>query len=576
MSRRLLLGLVLAGAAITGAAAALELFAHAFQPFGPAEKVAQVATDGIWIVAGLIAWQRRPGNRVGPLMTAVGFVDLAHHLYWHAALPFTLAELASFLAVPVALHLFLAFPGGRLSSRFERVFVAFTYAAVVLFSLLSQLFWEPRGTKCPDCPRNLLLVERHPGAWNALGAVGDVVLVAVLLTGAALLIGHVRSSSGTARRAFAPVLLTAAAAVVSLGVVLVAAAAGEKTEGSVVLWIADASFAAIPVAFLVGLLRTRLHRSAVADLVVELGSLPPPVKLRDAIARTLGDESLELAFWLPADGRYVDPDGNALDPDDDTNRAVTVLERDGKRLAAVVHDPALLDDPELVEAVGAAASLALENARLQAELRAQLAEVRASRARIVTAGDAERRRLERDLHDGAQQRLLGIRLALQLARGRLADGGAAVEELLAEADAEVIGTLEELRTLARGIHPAILTEEGLAAALAALTRRASVPVELTVCQERLPPTVEATAYFVAAEALANVVKHAHASRVSIEIARTNGELAIEVTDDGVGGADATGAGLRGLRDRVEALDGRLRVESPAGGGSRVTAAIPCA
>ncbi len=300
------------------------------------------------------------------------------------------------------------------------------------------------------------------------------------------------------------------------------------------------------------------------------------MQVRDAIARTLGDTSLELAFWLPEGERYVDPDGTAFDPEEDAGRAVTLLEHDGTRLAALVHDPALLDDPELVQAVGAAASLALENARLQAELRAQLEEVRASRARIVEAGDAERLRLERDLHDGAQQRLLGIRLALQLARGQLADGVAEVDDLLAEADAEVVGALGELRALARGIHPAILTDEGLAPALSALARRAAVPVELNVCAGRLPPTVEATAYFVAGEALANVVKHAHASCVTIEVTSANGQVAIAVTDDGVGGADADGAGLRGLRDRVEALDGRLRIESPLVGGTRVAAAIPCA
>jgi signal transduction histidine kinase len=255
---------------------------------------------------------------------------------------------------------------------------------------------------------------------------------------------------------------------------------------------------------------------------------------------------------------------------------VTVLEHDGNPIAALVHDRSLLDDPELVQAVGAAASLALENARLQAELRAQLEEVRASRARIVSAGDAERRRLERDLHDGAQQRLLGVRLALQLARGRLADGGAVTDELLAEVDTEVVDALEELRVLARGIHRAILTEEGLAAALAALARRAPVPVELTVCPQRLPAPVEATAYFVAAEALANVAKHANACRVAIEVTRRNGTLGVQVADDGVGGADPGGAGLRGLRDRVEALDGRLEIESPSGGGTRVSAAIPCA
>jgi signal transduction histidine kinase len=326
----------------------------------------------------------------------------------------------------------------------------------------------------------------------------------------------------------------------------------------------------------VGLLRMRLHRGAVAKLVVVVGALPSPARLREAIARCLGDPSLELGFWLPDGQRYVETGGQALDPGERPGRAVTVLEHGGKRLAALVHDPALLDEPQLLDAVGAAAGLALQNARLQAELRAQLAEVRASRARIVAVGDAERRRLERDLHDGAQQRLLGIRLALQLARGRLADGGVAVDELLVEADAEVADALAELRALARGIHPAILTDEGLAPALAGLARRTPVPVEVSVCSQRLPAAVEATAYFVAAEALANIVKHARASHASVEVARNNGRLAVAVTDDGAGGADAAGAGLRGPRDRVEALDGRMQIDSPPGGGTSVRAEIPCA
>jgi signal transduction histidine kinase len=297
--------------------------------------------------------------------------------------------------------------------------------------------------------------------------------------------------------------------------------------------------------------------------------------VRDAIARTLGDPSLEVAFWLSEEGRYVDPAGQPVDPDADPGRTPTPLEHDGHRLAVLLHDPSLLDDPGLVEAVGAAATLALENARLQVELRAQLEEVRASRARLVEAEDAERRRIERDLHDGAQQRLLGIRLALQLARDRIGDD-ADVEALLAEADAEVGGALEELRALARGIHPAVLTDEGLAPALGALARRAPVAVDVAANGERFSPAVEATAYFVACEALANAVKHASASRVVIDVSRSNGRVAIAVADDGIGGADPGGPGLRGLRDRVEALDGRLDVTSPAGEGTRVIAAIPCA
>jgi len=254
-----------------------------------------------------------------------------------------------------------------------------------------------------------------------------------------------------------------------------------------------------------------------------------------------------------------------------------VLEHEGWRIAALVYDASLLEDPELVRAAGAAARMALENARLQAELRAQLAEVRASRARIVEAGDAERRRLERDLHDGAQQRLLGIRLALRLARGELGQNVSAAEELLGEAEAEIEQTLVELRALARGIHPAVLTEEGLRPAVETLARRASLPVHVEALPgSRLPPAVEAAAYFVASEALANVAKHASATGVTIAIRRENDSLVIHIADDGVGGADpVSGTGLVGLRDRVEALNGSLRVESPPGHGTRLHAEIPC-
>ncbi len=307
-------------------------------------------------------------------------------------------------------------------------------------------------------------------------------------------------------------LLAAAAAATCLAALLVVDALGGDDGGDrAAVGRRTSPSRAVPVAFLVGLLRTRLQRSAVADLVVELGSLPPPARVRDAIAHALGDARSSSASGCPADDRYVDADGNAARPARPARAARSRCSSppdSGSR--SLVHDPSLLDDPELVEAVGAAASLALENSRLQAELRAQLAEVRASRARIVQAGDAERRRLERDLHDGAQQRLLGIRLALQLARGQAGDEQA-VEELLAEADAEVLGALDGVARARARIHPAILTEDGLAAALAGLARRAPVPVELTVCRERMAAPVEATAYFVAGEALANVVKHAHAS-----------------------------------------------------------------
>jgi signal transduction histidine kinase len=542
------------------------------------ERVApllEIPIGVIWIIAGLIAWVKRPDNRTGALMTALGFLSLASHLSWDASLPFTLGVLIETWGIAVAIHLVVAFPSGRLSTRVERAVVAAAYLSWVVGNVVWQLFWNPVDAGCADCPRNLLLLQSDSGVPEGLELLGAPIDLAIVLTAFGLFVRRWRRATAPARRAFAPV----GWAVVGLGLLLAAftvwlGVTSGDPAGSPFTWVVTVAVAAVPLAFLTGLLRTRLRRSDVAGLVVELSSMPSPARAQDAIARTLGDPSLELVFWLPDDDRYVGVDGRAIDPFGVADRAVTTVEHDGNRIAVLVHDPSLLDDPELVDAVGAAAGLALENARLQAELRAQLAEVRASRARIIEAGDAERRRLERNLHDGAQQRLLGIRLALQLARGQVGDERA-VEGLLAEADAEVVDALEEIRALAHGIHPAILTEEGLAPALAALARRAPVPVDLTVCPERLPQPVEATVYFVASESLANVAKHARASRATIEVTRANGRVTIEAADDGVGSADADGAGLRGLRDRVEALDGRLHVESPSGGGTHVKATIPC-
>jgi signal transduction histidine kinase len=218
-----------------------------------------------------------------------------------------------------------------------------------------------------------------------------------------------------------------------------------------------------------------------------------------------------------------------------------------------------------------AATLALENTRLQAELRAQLAELKASRARIVSAADAERRRVERDLHDGAQQRLLALGLALQLLR----DGGGD-PELLGEAERELHAALAELRDLARGIHPAILTEQGLASAIRSLIDRTAIPVTMSLHEERYPQEVETAAYFFVSEALANVGKHADATAAAVSVSRLNGYLVVEVTDDGRGGASPSGSGLQGLADRIGALDGRLEIESDVGCGTTIRAEIPCA
>jgi signal transduction histidine kinase len=256
----------------------------------------------------------------------------------------------------------------------------------------------------------------------------------------------------------------------------------------------------------------------------------------------------------------------------------TPVEHDGEPVAMLVHDPSVADERERVRAVGGAAALALENERLDAELRANVQELRASRVRIVESADAARRRIERDLHDGAQQQLVALAIELRTARSRLERDPRAAAELLEAAARDLEAAIRELRELARGIHPAVLSDRGLRAALEALAHRIPLPVEIDGSPERrLPETVEAAVYFVVAEALTNVTRYARAGHARVAVTRNGDRVVVEVADDGIGGADpAKGTGLRGLVDRVAALDGRFEVDSPPGRGTTVRAVIPCA
>jgi signal transduction histidine kinase len=333
-----------------------------------------------------------------------------------------------------------------------------------------------------------------------------------------------------------------------------------------------------PFVFLAGLLHARLARSAVGDLIVDLRPNPSPKGLRDALARALRDPSLTLVYWLPDFAAYSGLDGRSVVlPSAESGVATTLIDRDGVPVAALLHDPSLADEPELLAAVTAAAEIALENARLHVELRGRLQELRGSRARIVDVANKERQRLERNLHDGAQQRLVALSLELSLLGGDLSsDKGA--QERLDRAQRQIAVSLAELREIARGIHPAVLSAHGLAVALEQLAALAPVRVRLAVeTGGRLPEALEVAAYYLVCESLANVGKYAQAASATVEVSRASSRVIIEVTDDGIGGADEErGGGLRGIADRVEALDGRLQVWSPVGGGTRIRAEIPCA
>jgi signal transduction histidine kinase len=528
-----------------------------------------------WIIAtyvlgGLVAWRRTPESRFGPLMIAAGFVAFLSALWYsNVALAFTFGQVLDLVPAAVLLHVFLAYPTGRLERPAERALVVAAYV-IALAPVPARMALGGFG------PDNLLELTSDPGANLVVTRIELVALSATLVAGVGLLLIRRRGAGWAARRWPSILIDSFSLSLVMLAFLFATAAFGEHGF----TWIQRATLFVIglaPVAFLAGLLHARLARSALGALIVELRDDPAPADLRDALARALRDPSLELAFWLPEYGAYADEDGQpAAIPEPDAGRAVTPVEQGGERVAALVHDPSLLDEPELLVAVTAAAGIAIDSARLHAELRARLDELRGSRARVIEAGRRERERLERNLHDGAQQRLVALSLELGMLQQRVGDDPDATRRL-ERARLEIATSLGELREIARGIHPAVVTSHGLAVALEQLAANAPVPVRLRVALDRrLPQPLEVAAYYIVSESLANAGKHARASEVSVEVARRGDQVLIEVLDDGVGGADSErGSGLRGMADRVEALDGRLRVWSPRGGGTRMKAEIPC-
>jgi PAS domain S-box-containing protein len=793
--------------------------------------VAMTHLLGAWsfILGGLVAWARRPDNRFGLLLTAVGMTVFIGALSEsNESIPFTLGWTFGGLFIAVFIHALLVFPRGYLESRLAFSIVGVGYVALTVGALVSS-FFDDVSDECPDCPANAFLLVDSPTALTVVNGVLLVVGVPALIASLYVFRRRWRAASAPLRRVLLPVYLTAGTTIVLLAVALVVATISDDAANAL-FWIVVFSFASVPFAFIVGLLSGRLARAGVGQLLLELGQARAPGELREAIARAVGDPTLRLAYWISETETFADIEGNPIElPEPGGEELATMVEREGRTVAALIHHRSLEEDPLLVESAAAAAAFALESERrlaaladaqarnralldavpdlmfrmdrdgtylevkgadedlvvprerltgarahdvlpndiadllvggirsaietgkvvtgdyrlelngvlrdfetrivkagdeavlivrefternrAQAELERLHAELqerhreleherdfiravvdaapsliclvtpggyivrfnstlqllsgrrdddqvrgqafwdvfiapeereaardlmlevvgeggrgeyesmwisatgerrivawsttplrddrgqprllvtgtditerkqhedvlRRSRARLVEASAVERRRLERNLHDGAQQRLVSLSLVLRLAQARVHDDAGEAERLLRQAADELSQALEELRELARGIHPAVLSDRGLYAALEALAARSPLPIDLRLEDERLPEPVEAAAYYVVSEALANVTKYAEASSVAVSIARVNGRALVEIADDGVGGADPTrGSGLRGLVDRVEALDGRLFVDSAPGAGTRIRAEIPCA
>jgi signal transduction histidine kinase len=498
---------------------------------------------GVTLVAcGLIAGSRRPESRIGVLLAAAGFswflgtfADSGIQAY---------ADFGSLFATlyrgPI-IHAVVSYPTGRVRARVDKAVVAAGY----LYAAIAPL-----------------------GQSEVVTIVVAILVIAVA--------GHrYLGAAGPRRAESAPAL----AAAVGFGAILVVGssvrlAGASSSVDDLVLWGYDVVLFAIALGLTVDLVVARWTRATVTGLLVDLGKSGEIGTLRDRLAYALGDRSLMIGFWLPEEERYVDEKGRPLDLPRATGRDTTLVRAEGRPLAVLVHDPAVLEDGELIESVASGAGIALSNVRLQAEIRRQVEELDTSRRRILESGDTQRRKLEQELREGAERRLAAVESILaETSRGE--GGGEGFAATLADTRQELERAQDELRQLAHGIHPRALTEHGLAAALAELVSRASLPVDLRATRERFPAAIEAAVYFVCSEGLANIAKYAQATRGSINVSRRGGALVVTVRDDGIGGASLDrGSGLRGLADRVEALRGTFSVDSRPGGGTRLVSRFP--
>lgn len=521
----------------------------------------------IYVFTGLFAWARRPSNGMGALIVAGGFAWMAAGLV-NTEVSGLIAIGLVFSTVPlgVIVHLLHAFPSGRLRGAASKWTVAVGYFVVLVLQMPVYLWGQ--GEK--GGPNTMLeLADDHTLAHIGI-YVQNAVGAAVMVSTAIILTSRLRRTEPSRRRIVAPLYICG-----SLAVLFVPLSSFIR-ETWMPEWVLGVAFgqltvmAAVPVAFVAVVLSGGFATSGeVHELGATLDAEEGRPALRSALRQVLGDPLLDLLFRVDDPDRYVDRGGATVEPPPPGSDRRLVEVRVGERLVgAVVYDATLIADRGLVEDAARVTALAIDNERLTAELRAGRERLRVSRARVIEATDAERRRIARDLHDGLQMRL--VLLAM------MADRPGAGAETLAELNAGLQDAIAELRELVQGVVPAALTERGLYAAAVELTDGMPIPVELDFepLRGELPIGIETAGYFVVSEALANAVKHSHAQELRLSIGRPAGRLRIEVVDDGIGGAVA-GGGLSGLADRVEALGGWIEVESPPGDGTRLVAELPC-
>jgi signal transduction histidine kinase len=579
-----------AGAVMTGVSVAVTA-AGVDSPQVELAAVGRALVVAVPVAVGCYAWHRRPDERFGLLLIAAGFgwflTTLAES---DDSLLYSIGRVAGWLVELEIVYLVLSFPSGRLPARVDRLLVGSVAGLVAILYLPTALLDESYPLPAPytscqsDCPENAFFVlDSEPGFVDAVvRPLREVLTVLVLVAVTARLAVRVRGATPLMRRTLSPVLVLAVA---RFFVFALAVAVRGVDRGSpavdVLTWMLALALPAMSAGFFVGLVRWRLFvAEALQQLGLRLRAGVDSGGLRAALADALHDPSLWLAYWVPAGGgRWVDADGLPVTlPGPGSEQCVTEVRDGDRRIAAIVYDEALRDQEELIKAAAAYARMALENQRLGAKVESSLAEVRESRARILASADRERRRIERDLHDGAQQRLVALRIKLELTEELLRQDPDSGLTKLHALGGEVEQTLDEIRSLARGVYPALLADQGLAEALRAAALRA--PLASTVRSDgigRYTQEVESAIYFCCLEALQNASKHAQgATLVSISLTQDEA-LCFEVRDDGAGfdaASSPAGAGLTNMHDRLAAVGGELTITSAPGRGAVVTGSVP--
>jgi signal transduction histidine kinase len=541
---------------------------------GPAAGL-MVAAGLALVLAGLLASLTSQAGPAGDLAVLAGIVWFAPvWVGWEVGPPLvrSIGMLAAGFVFPLLFYLVLAFPGGRLPATGTRALAWAVYLEAALAALGLALFRDPYldPTCWANCTDNVFLLRSLPALARAVTATDRWFTAVVATMLLAVCAWRLLARRGRARVMLVPIALPAIVFAAATGAHAIALSQMPLEDPAnpafqLIFDVQSAAVILLAAGLAMNAVMTVVHRRSVARIVANLGAAPAPGSLESALARALGDPELRVAYWLPDVQRYVDAQGRPVaEPAAAPGRLVTALMQQDRRVAMVSHAATL---PELEREFGAAIRLGLENERLQAEILFQLSEVRASRARIVQAGDAERRRLERNLHDGAQQRILALSYDIRLAHASAeADADNRTRLFLEQALADVQAGLGELRELAHGIYPAILTEAGLGPALATLADSASIPVELDDdVQSRYPEVVETAAYLMVAEAIQDAAGRG-AGYAAVTVAHRDGRLTVTVEDDGQGRTSP----MSGIADRVGALDGILTIE-PTWMGAQ----IPC-